>query len=452
MSAEYNRRDFMKFSASLGAGLALGGLGLAGCGILPKWHQASIEGLTSLPLERIRVGFVGVGARGSSLINVLLNLEAVEIRAICDIKEDKVALAQKRVEEAGQPKPEGYSRGETDFKRLCDRDDLDLVINATPWQWHTPISVAALKAGKHAATEVPAAVTIKECWQLVETAEKARKHCVMLENYCYFRNVLMVLNMVRQGLFGDLVHCEAGYQHERIKKHFDSTGKMVWRTEHYVKRDGNPYPTHQIGPVAQWMNINRGDRFDYLVSMSGKSRALNFYAAEFFGEDHPLAKKKYALGDINTSLIRTVNGLTVTLYHDTQLPRPYDLIYRVQGLEGIYMGTLDKIYIRGRSPEEHAWESIDNYVEEFEHPLWKSLGPKAKEFGHGGADYITLYRLIHALRTGTTPDMNVYDAATWSVISELTERSVAKKSRSVDFPDFTRGKWKTNPPLGIVGA
>ena len=450
---EYNRRDFLKHSLATGLGTALGGFALSGCsGILPRWGQAPVTGLTVPPIDSVRIGFVGIGARGSSLLKVLLGLEAVEIKAVCDIKQQKVDSAQKWIEEAGQPKPTGYSRSETDFKRLCDREDLDLVINATPWQWHTPISVAAMKAGKHAATEVPAALTIDECWQLVETAEKTNKHCVMLENCCYFRNVMMVLNMVRQGLFGDLVHCEAGYQHDRINQQFGSKGEMVWRTKHYVKRDNNPYTTHPIGPVAQWMNINRGDRFDYLVSMSSKSRALNYYAAEFFGADHRLAKKNYALGDINTSLIRTVNGLTVTLYHDTQLPRPYDLIYRVQGLKGIYMGTLDKIYIRGRSPEEHTWEPIENYTEEFEHPLWQKLSEKAKNAGHGGSDYMELYRLVKALRTGAATDMDVYDAATWSVISELTERSVAHNGRAEKFPDFTRGTWRKRAPLEIIGA
>jgi hypothetical protein len=203
--------------------------------------------------------------------------------------------------------------------------------------------------------------------------------------------------------------------------------------------------------VSQWLNINRGDRFDYLVSMSGKSRGLNIYAAEHFGADHPLAKRKYALGDINITLIRTVSGCTITLYHDTQAPRPYDLIYRAQGTKGLYMGTMDKVFIEGRTHGD-TWESADTYYEQFDHPLWKALAANAQGKGHGGADYVMFHRLIRCLRTGSAPDIDVYDAAAWSAISELSERSVADKSRPKDFPDFTRGRWKTNVPLGIAEA
>lgn len=449
MGTQCDRRDFLRLSSTVGAGLVLGGAGLSGSASEPKGAPPELQ---VPPIETVRVGFVGIGKRGPSLIRALLELDGVEIRAVCDIKEDRVAFGQRMVEEAGRPKPEGYSQGDTDFKRMSERDDLDLVINAAPWHWHVPICVAAMEAGKHTATEVPAAVTVDECWQLVETAEKTGRHCVMLENCCYFRNVMMVLNMVRQGLLGEMLHCEAGYQHYRIGNNvFDSEGNLLWCGEHEARRDGNLYPTHPVGPVGQWLNINRGDRFDYLVSMSGKSRGLNIYAAKHFGPDHPLATKKYALGDINTTLIRTVNGCTVTLYHDTQAPRPYDLIYRVQGTEGLYMGTLDKIYIEGRS-EPHKWEDIEHYVEEYEHPLWKALASDTLGHGHGGADYVMLYHLMKTLHMGTPTDSDVYDAAAWSVIAPLSEQSVADRSRPKDFPDFTRGKWKTSAPLGIVEA
>ena len=449
MSREYDRRDFLKRCSSVGAGMVLGGV--SGSSDASPREGGPLK-FAAPRMDPVRVGFVGVGKRGPSLIRALLELTGVEIRAVCDVQEDRVALAQDMVQQAGQPKPAGYAKGDSDFKRMCARNDLDLVINAAPWEWHVPICVAAMEAGKHAATEVPAAVTIEECWQLVETAEKTRRHCVILENCCYFRNVLMVLNMVRRGLLGELLHCEAGYQHYRIANNvFDSKGKLLWCGQHEATRNGNLYPTHAVGPVGQWLNINRGDRFDYLVSMSGKSRGLNIYAKKHFGPDHPSAGKTYALGDINTTLIRTANGLTVTLYHDTHSPRPYDLIYRVQGTEGLYMGTLDKIYVEGRS-RGHQWEAIENYVEEFEHPLFKAQASNARGHGHGGADYLTLHRLITALRSGTPTDMDVYDAAAWSVIAPLSERSVANRSRPQDFPDFTRGAWKTNAPLGIIGA
>ncbi len=244
---------------------------------------------------------------------------ATEVRALCDIVEEKVARGQSWVKEAGQAKPEGYTKGDYDFKRLCDHDDLDLVVTATPWEGHVPVCVAAMERGKHAFTEVPAAVTIDECWQMVETSEKTRRHCVMMENCCYGRAEMMVLNMVRQGLLGELLHCEAGYLHDLRagKTRLVEGNKIRWRTMHSIKRDGNLYPTHGLGPVSQCMNINRGDQFDYLISMSCKSRGLNVYAEQHYGSEHPMARMKSALGDVNTSLIRTKNGLTITLGHDS---------------------------------------------------------------------------------------------------------------------------------------
>jgi hypothetical protein len=305
--------------------------------------------------------------------------------------------------------------------------------------------------GKHAATEVPAAVTIDECWSLVETSEKLRKHCVMMENCCYGRTEMMVLNMVRKGMLGELIHGEAGYLHDLRGLKFTPRGEGLWRTQHSIDRNGNLYPTHGLGPVAQCMNINRGDRFDYLVSMSSKSRGLNLFAAKKFGPDDPQATRKYALGDVNVSLIRTVNDCTIYLVHDCDTPRPYSRINLVQGTKGIFSGYPDRIHIEGRSPA-HQWETIEKYLEEFDHPLWKTQAERAKGAGHGGMDYIEDYRLIECLLKGLPTDMDVYDAADWSVVSELTERSVADRSKPVDFPDFTRGRWKTREPLGIVGA
>jgi len=415
MTRKHDRRDFLKIGAAAVTTFSIGGRSLAGVA----------SDVKAQAMDKVRIGLVGIGSRGTVLLKILLELEGVEVRAVCDIIEDRVAKSQGMVTAAGQPRPNGYSRGETDFKRLCETEELDLVINAVrPWKWHVPISVAAMTTGKHTATEVPAAETIEGCWQLIEATEKTNKYCVILENCCYFHNVMLVHNMLRQGLFGELRHCEAGYQHyigyDRV------SGDKV--------RTANAYPTHPIGPVAQWMDINRGNRFDYLVSMSADGTRGNRDA------------------DINTSLIRTVNGQTVTLYYDTRLPRPYDLIYRVQGTKGIYSATLDQIYIESRSPKRNTWEPIDEYYKQYEHPLWKTWGEKALgRGGHGGADWMTIYRLIRALQTGTAPDIDVYDAATWSCITPLSEQSVAGGSSPIDFPDFTRGRWKTTPPIGVIG-
>ncbi len=442
------RRDFLKLSLAGTAGLWLG----SQAGKLEARPEIPSDYgplFASRPLDVVRVGFVGVGGMGSVHVQNFLNIEGVEIRAICDIVEEKVARAQKWVEEAGFPKPKGYSRGPWDFKRMCQEEDLDLVFTATPWEWHVPVCVEAMKNGKHAATEVPAAVTLEECWELVETAERYKKHCVMMENCCYDRVELMSLNMVRRGLLGEVLHAEAGYLHDLRDVKFSSEGEGLWRRQHSWTRNGNLYPTHGLGPVAQCLNINRGDVFDYLVSMSSPSRGLQLYAREKFGPDSPQARERFALGDVNTSLIKTRLGKTIILIHDTNLPRPYSRIHLIQGTRGILQKWPDRIYVEGRSPD-HRWEDIEAYAEEFEHPLWKKLSQKGEGRGHGGMDFIEDYRLVQCLRAGTPMDMNVYDAAAWSAVSALSEKSVARKSEPVKFPDFTRGAWKTTPPLGII--
>jgi len=451
-SIEYDRREFVKLGAATALGAAFAGASLSARAAQErKLAPAPAERFSAPPIDPVRIGYVGVGGMGSNHVKNLLRIEGVQIRALCDIVEEKVARAQDWVVKAGQPKPAGYSRGEYDFKRLCEQEDLDLVYTATPWRWHVPVCVAAMEGGKHAATEVPAAVIMDECWQLVETAEKHKKHCIMMENCCYDRPEMMILNMVRQGVLGELIHAEAGYLHDLRGVKFSTDGEGLWRRAHSINRDGNLYPTHGLGPVAQCMNINRGDRFDYLVSMSSNSRGLQLYAKEHLADDDPRRNETYILGDVNVSLIRTVKGLTITLVHDTNLPRPYSRINLVQGTRGIVHKYPDRVYIEGRSPE-HQWEPLGKYADEYEHPLWKTVGKKASGAGHGGMDYIEDYRLIQCLRKGIPTDMDVYDAAAWSVVSELSERSVANRSKTVDVPDFTRGRWKTYPPLGIIGA
>jgi predicted dehydrogenase len=461
MEEKSSRRDFLKMAAGTTTGLTAAAMGFSGCNGNSLVMRRPAELIKSAPLEKIRVGFVGAGGRGSGLIeNSLLKIDSFEIKAICDIVPEKVEKNQKAVVDAGYPKPMGYSRGETDFIRMCETEDLDLVVTATPWHWHTPVCVAAMKNGKHAASEVPAACTIDECWQLVETSEKYNRYCAILENCCYMRTEMMLLNMIRKGLFGEVVHCEGGYRHHR--GHFDEKANLTWRAERYVTHDNNPYATHPIGPIAWWLDINRGDRFDYLVSMSTASRAINWEAARRFGPDHPAAKRKYALGDINCSMIKTAKGKTVTLYHDTQLPRPYSRINNISAEKGVfndfcldqiaglpYEGLPGKIHIQGRTAK---WEPIDNFVKEFEHPVWQGITEGIKQGGHGGGDSLEFYRMAKCFREGKPLDIDVYDAATWSVISPLTEKSVARRSSPVDFPDFTRGKWKTNTPIPIFEA
>ncbi len=437
------KRKFIKTGLALGTGL-----------VLNPWQLSATEN-NAEEQKTVRIGFVGVGGRGFGLIKSLLRLGGVEITAICDINQTNILRATDYIKEAGLKKPKIYDRNDTDYKRLCEHDDLDLVMTATPWVLHTPVCVAAMKAGKNVATEVPAAVTKEECWELVETAEQTGKFCTMLENVSYWRNVMTLSKMIHQGVFGEMLHAEVGYQHDirpgrfndRTLKLFNETGEAHWRIKQHAIGDGNLYPTHPLGPVAQWMDINRGDRFKYLVSMSSPSMGLNIGAAREFGEDHPLAKKEYAHGDVNSTMIKTEKGRTITLNHDCATYRPYHLNLRVQGTEGIY--TDDQgIFIHGQSTEKDKWDDLETaeYVKSHEPKLWKEQGEQAKNAGHGGGDYMELYRLIEAVRTGIQPDIDVYDAATWSVVTDLSGQSVRQGSKPIDFPDFTKGKWKTRTP------
>ncbi len=313
-----------------------------------------------------------------------------------------------------------------------------------------PVCHEAMSTGKHTAVEVPAALTVDDCWKLVETAERTRRHCVMMENCNYGRTELMALNMVRQGLFGEILHGEGAYIHDLRAIKFSDANEGLWRLDHSVKRNGNLYPTHGLGPVAQYMDINRGDQFDFMTSVSSNARGLALYAREHLDPADP-RRRSYALGDMNSSLIRTVQGRTILLQHDTTTPRPYSRLNLIQGTRGCLAGYPDRIYIEGRS-EGHDWEELAAYREQFEHPLWRRLESEAAGAGHGGMDYLEDYRLVECLRRGEPTDMDVYDAAALSAVIEISERSVANRGRSIDLPDFTRGRWQVNQPLSIVGA
>ena len=450
-----DRRDLLKLGAA-GAGLAVVG-GLSGCagqrspGDRPRPGVAPEQPFAAPPIDNVRIGFVGIGGQGSEHVRNLLGMEGCTITAVCDIVPEKASRAQDWIEEAGFPRPTAYVRGETDFERLCAEEELDLVFNATPWRWHVPICVAAMENGKHTATEVPAAYTVEDCWQLVEVAEKHAKHCVMMENVNYGRMEMMVFHMVRKGLLGEILHAEGGYLHDLREIKFADEGEGLWRRAHSTQRNGNLYPTHGLGPIANCMDINRGDRFASLVSMSGPSRGLQNYARDNYPADHPKRQEAYVLGDVNVSLIKTAAGRTIYVGHDTNLPRPYSRIHLVQGTKGIFQGYPDRVYVEGRS-ESHRWDEASAWLDEWEHPLWREIEERSRGAGHGGMDYMETYRLIKCLREGTATDMNVYDAAALSAVTPLSEWSVANGSQPIDFPDFTRGRWETWPHLDLVTA
>jgi hypothetical protein len=441
------RRDFLK----------LGGSALAAGAIDSRITEASADAQTSAPasplaappIEMVRIGYVGIGGQGSGHVRNLLKIPGCRITAVCDIRSERTEWATKQITAAGHPAPTAYTRGPRDFERLCETEELDLVYNATPWEFHVPIMLAAMKAGKHTATEVPAAMTVEDAWALVESAEKFRKHCLLMENCNYDRMEMMVYNMVRQGLFGEILHAEGGYLHDLRSIKFADEGEGLWRRAWDSSINGNTYPTHGLGPVANCLDINRGDRFDYLVSMSGPSRGLQGWAAEHVPADSPKRKERYVEGDVNVSLIKTAKGKTIVVEHCTNLPRPYSRIHIVQGTKGLFQGYPNRVYIEGRGTEDQ-WLDAQETLKEFEHPLWKEIAEQAQGAGHGGMDFIEDYRLIKCLREGKPTDFNVYDAAAISAVVGLSVQSVAKKSAAIEFPDFTRGGWKTAPPVPIV--
>jgi glycosyl hydrolase family 109/GFO/IDH/MocA oxidoreductase family protein len=437
-----SRRNFLS-TAVLGAAVAP---------MLARNHAATTATpVIDMPFTAVnpRIGLIGTGGRGTSLLGNLLAAD-VKVNALCDVVKDKAVHAQELVEKAGQKAPELYTEGDHAFEKLVARDDLDLVIIATPWRWHTPMAVASMSQGKHTVTEVPAATTLEECWQLVDTSEKTRRHCMMLENCAYGFNETLILRMIRAGLFGDLLYGEAAYIHDLREEMFSNEGEGLWRRTVHTERNGNLYPTHGLGPVANYMGINRGDRFDYLVSMSTPGRGLDAYREAHVPKADPKWKEKYITGDMNTSLIKTANGLTINLQHDVSNPHPYDRLNVIAGSKGVFKDYPPRIYFDGQ-PGGEEWGTIDTYKDEFEHPLWKREGEIARKLGgHGGMDFIMCYRLIECMRQGLPPDMDVYDAASWSAPTPLSEASLAHGSAPAAFPDFTRGHWKTRKgsPIG----
>ncbi len=408
------------------------------------------------PLETVRVGFIGVGARGSGHVAQMKTLEGVEVVAIADNHEPTLRRVCDGLAKSGGRPPAAYGNGDLDYKRMLDRDDIDIVIIATPWEWHARMCVDAMQAGKHAFSEVPAAVRLDECWQLVETCEKTQKHCMMMENCCYDREELFCLNLCRLGLFGDLLHGEAAYLHDlRDQMHDWPHGTGSWRTYHYARRNGNLYPTHGLGPVAQYMGINRGDRFDYLSAVASPALGRAAFAKAHFPPGHPWNKfPHWNCGDMVSTIIKTALGRTILVEWDETSPRPYSRLNLIQGTKGAFAGYPSRLALEGVTSATHEWTEgsrLEPILQKYEHPLWKRMGEvAAKHGGHGGMDWLMLWRMVSCLRHGEPLDQDVYDAAAWSAVGPLSEKSIAGRSQSVDVPDFTRGRWKTSQPLGIV--
>ncbi len=397
----------------------------------------------------VRIGFVGVGDRGSFHLDSALGIEGVEVPALCDINDAYLYEAKRWVEESGQPSPALYGKTETDFERMCQNEDLDCVICATPWKWHTPVCLSAMRNGSHAVSEVPIVLTADEGWELIETWKSTGKWATMgLEG---FRN-LPLLQMIQKGLFGEVVHAEGGYVHDLRLVKFDPE-REPWRLQDSITRNGNLYPDHPMSNIFPHMDINHGDRIDFIVSMSSSAHMLNEFAALYYGSKHPHATMKMAQGDYNASLIKTVNGKFFTLNFDTNTPHPRNF-YRLTGTKGAYWGQKynfsrnDLIFLDGEE------QKAGDLLPEYEHPVLRDYNPPPRKSlrGHGGGSRtpITWHRLVQALRNDQMPDWDVYDSITSSAISPISELSISQGSKPADFPDFTKGEWKSRPSLTLT--
>lgn len=482
-----DRRDFLKNIAQSAAVVSSASV-IGGCinslkSSAPPQKNKSVMGLTVNKMEVVRVGFIGVGQRGTGHVKHYCHIDGVEIKGICDTHETVLERSIDYVKAQGRPTPTRYTGSDLAYRDMLARQDIDIVIISTPWGWHTPMSVDVMNSGKHAFVEVPAATSLEECWQLVDTAERTQKNCMMMENVNYGRDELMVLNMVRQGLFGELLHGEAAYIHDlrwQMKEIEHKTGS--WRTHWHTKKNGNLYPTHGLGPVSQYMNINRGDRFDYVTSMSSPALGRAAYAKREFSSDHERNQLNYIAGDMNTSLIKTIKGRSIMVQHDTTSPRPYSRHNLIQGTNCTFAGFPNRVAIetppnpiqaiydeqyeqqllawkangeKGRKPRHasfHRWDNdMEKWRKQYDHPLYTRMGEEAKRNGgHGGMDFLMNYRIIYCLRNGEPLDQDVYDAAAWSSIFPLSVASVNNRSDSQTVPDFTRGAWKTAKPLPII--
>jgi hypothetical protein len=462
-----NRRSFFRVAGAAGFGLFTGNL--SSCvpenrrktGQLPLIKESAekkhtqhfnMSGYAAPPLNVVRIGFIGLGMRGPGAVERIAHIEGVEIKALCDERMDRVESTQQVLKNFGLPPAQSYGGSEDAWKELCRRDDIDLVYICTPWNLHAPMALYAMENGKHAATEVPACTTLEEAWQLVETSERTRKHCMMLENCCYDFFELLTLNMMRQGLFGDLVHAEGAYIHDLRELNFSKEGYTeMWRLKENQKRNGNLYPTHGLGPVCQAMSINRGDRMEYLTSMSSADFQMASMAADLAKKDdfyRDFNTTGYR-GNMNTTMVHTEKGRTIMIQHDTTSPRPYSRIHLLSGTMGIAC--------KWPEPERialgHEWideEKMQQMQNQYTPEIVKRVGEMAKKIGgHGGMDFIMDWRLIDCLRNGLPLDQDVYDAALWSSIAPLSEWSVANRSNSIMVPDFTCGSYRSNKPVDI---
>jgi hypothetical protein len=452
MSKPTSRRQFVQ-NASM-TSLAIG------------LSPALIKAQSSTKMDTVRIGIIGTGFRGQSHLEMLCQRKDTNIVAFADPDLRMLADAQKILKDAARPAAIEYSKGNENYIQLLQRNDIDAVIIATPWEWHIPQALEAIKNGIIPGVEVCGAIKLTDCWDIVNASEKSGIPVMCLENVCYRRDVMAVYNMVRKGMFGELLHLQGGYEHDLRGVKFNSANsassssgvefgdkgfsEAAWRTNHSLYRNGELYPTHGLGPVAMMTDINRGNRLTRLSSVATKARGLHKYIVEHpkGGENHPNAKLNFKLGDIVTTQLQTANGETILLTHDTNSPRPYNLGFRVQGTQGLWQDfhagefSAGHIYIEGISKKPHQWENPETYLKEHDHPLWKKYEADAVGAGHGGMDFFVVNAFIECIKRKVNFPLDVYDLATWYAVTPLSEKSIAENGQVQEIPDFTKGKWK----------
>jgi hypothetical protein len=453
---EINRRSFIKKAAMAGlTTTAFAKSGIPDEATEKRSERRPVKG----PTDRIRTGFIGVGNRGQGHLRTCLESKIADIIAICDISERSLSSAKKLISDSTVPLPSVYTGSDYSYLDMLDKEELDAVIIATPWEWHSRMAVASMESGAYTGVEVPAAITIDECWDLVNTHEETGTELMFLENGNYDKSFLAILNMVRQNVFGELLHCRCGYLHDLrgvkfndgveydyvpgrpLKFGQDAYAEAQWRGLHSLRRNGDLYPTHGIGPVAKVLDIHNGNRFLSLSSLATKARGLKKYVDDYGGPNHPLSKVKWNCGDIVISTIDCENGETVIVTHNCNNPRPHVGDYMVQGTTGLWYEDWKSIYIENQSPVKDEYEPDERWISKYNHKYWREKGGKAEGSGHGGIDYMILNDFFNAVRENKPAPIDVYDAAAWSAISPLSEMSIARGNAPVDFPDFTRGQW-----------
>ncbi len=428
--------DRRQFIGAAGGALALSGRGLS-------------------EAKPVRLGVIGTGGRGTNLLQISLDLGGVEVPALCDINKEHLARAQDLAETRLRKKPEGYS-GEDAYKKLLERDDVDAVIIATPWEWHTRMGVQAMKAGKYTAIEVPAALTVEECWQLVDTHEQTGTQCMMLENWSFRQDNLAVLKMIRQGMLGEIIHCHCAHSHNCVYWYFDEKGEPRWSGKYLLSRNADPYPTHALGPVLSWMDWNCGDYPRQITSAGTRSISIPRYFAAKLGPQSEAATRKYAQSDIVTSVVKTHRGNTLVINNDMQTPRPYDNRWEVSGTNGVYNEQRASIFLTSLAEREFEenWTQFAPFQEKYDHKWYREFEHSGdllhNRDAHGGPDYIEIQQFLRAARDKKPTPIDIYDSVLMSVVIPLSAVSLARDSAPVQFPDFTRGKWKTRRPYFAV--